>query len=109
MGQPIRCATAQEATNLVRQCLRGNGEVIPGPHFREELKNEGLDIVDAYMVLRSGTIYNPPEVDVRFGEEKWTIEGYEPDGKWLAIVFCLKTLRRAFLITVYSVKARSRK
>jgi hypothetical protein len=36
------------------------------------------------------------------------VEGQEPDGKWLVIVFCFKEVKRAYLITVFSVAAKAR-
>ena len=99
----VECKTAQEALDLLRYCLE-EGVVVPGAHFRTELANEGLYLEDAWIVLRSGAIYSPPELDMRTGEWKWKIEGKEPGGLWLCIVFSFKSVNRAFLITVYSVK-----
>ena len=45
---------------------------------------------------------------LKTGEWKYRVEGHEPDGKWLAIVFCFKKVKRAFLITVFSVESRSK-
>jgi hypothetical protein len=58
--------------------------------------------------MKSGAIYNPPEQDIKTGEWKYRIEGFAPDGEWLAIVFCFKTRKRAFLITVFAVESRGR-
>lgn len=103
----VTCRTLQEAVDLLRHCLE-SGEVIPGKHFRDELANDNLTIEDAWSVLKSGNIYNPPEPDIKTGEWKYRMEGYTPDGEWLAIVFCFKTRERAFLITVFSVESRRR-
>lgn len=96
-----------DAEVLLRRCLE-DGLVIPSKHFRDELANEALDFLDAACVLKGGQIYNEPEPDIRTGEWKYTIEGPEPGGRWLAIVFCFKHSVTAFLITVFSVRARSR-
>ena len=101
----VTCRTLQEATDLLRFCLE-DGEVIYGPHFRTELEAERLTIEDARVVLRSGAIYNAPEPDIKSGEWKYRIEGVEPGGKWVCIVFSFKTIERAFLITVFSVQTR---
>lgn len=61
------------------------------------------------VVLKTGVIYTPPEVDIRTGEWKFRIEGYEPEGKWVGIVFSFKAINRAFLITIFSVESRCRK
>lgn len=99
----------QSAEKMLRECLE-DGEVLPSKHFLEELAKEGVNFQDAHIVLRAGRIYNEPEEDIRTGEWKYQIEGKEPDGRNLGIVFCFKAIRRTFLITVFSVTtARKRK
>jgi hypothetical protein len=61
------------------------GEVVPTKHFRAELANESVTFEDAWIVLRSGSIYDEPEQDIKTGDWKYRIEGYEPEGKWMAI------------------------
>jgi hypothetical protein len=78
--------------------------VIPGRHFRDELKAEGLDLLDAYHVLQKGQVFREPEFDVRRQEWNYRMEGSEPDGKRLAIVFCFKEDDLGFLITVFSIR-----
>lgn len=101
------CTTTQEAIDLLRHCL-AEGDVVLTTHFRQELAAEALSIEDAWAVMQSGTVYEPPEQDIRSGEWKWKVEGYEPGGKWLVIVFSFKPVTRTFLITVYSVDKRGR-
>ena len=98
--------TRQEAEDLLHHCLE-EGEVIPGRHFREELMKEKVLLVNAWQALRKGRIYQEGEMDVRTREWKYRVEGNEPGGKWLAIVFSFKTVDRAFLITVFSVERGS--
>ncbi len=78
--------------------------MIPGKHFRDELRAEGLDWMDAFHVLRSGNVRREPEFDVRFQEWNYRMEGTVPDGKPLAIVFCFKEDDLGFLITVFSIR-----
>jgi hypothetical protein len=104
---PVAILTIDLAVDLLRDCL-ADGVVRPSGHFLAELKQEGLIWPDAWHVLRTGIIYNPPEHDVRTGEWKYSIEGHEPDGKWLVIVFCFKTVDRVLLITTFSVEAKAR-
>lgn len=104
----VAVQTLAEAQDLLRFCLGGGGTVKPGKHFRDELKAEGIDLSNAWQVLRSGIIFNPPETDIKTGEWKYTVEGYEPDGKWLGIVFSFKAVDSVYLITVFSVAARRR-
>lgn len=96
-----------EAQDLLRHCVE-QGEVIPGFHFRQELANEKLSFEDAWVVLKCGRIHDEPEHDVKSREWKYRVEGHEPGGRWLAIVFSFKEINRAFLITVFSVQSRSK-
>lgn len=97
------------ALDMLRDCLGNGGSVIPGGHFRDELRKEGLTLPDAWLVLRSGCIYNAPECDIKTGEWKYTIEGLTADGIWLAVVFSFKHVDKAYLITVFSIEAKTRK
>ena len=63
------------ALDLLHDCLSSGGRIIPGKHFRDELKAEGLTLVDAWHVLRHGCIFDPPEHDVRTGEWKYRVVG----------------------------------
>lgn len=104
----LDCLNQQEATDLVRFCLGEGGSIIPGKHFRAELVAEGITFEDAWGVLRTGQIFDPPEQDIRTGEWKYRLEGHEPGGKWIVIVLTFKSLEHTFLITVFSVKTRKR-
>jgi hypothetical protein len=108
MGKPVIVTTLQEAQDLLHFCLEGGGEIIPGRHFRDELANEELSFEDAWIVLRRGQILEPPEADIKTGDLKFRVEGYEPGGKCLVIVFSFKTIARAFLITIFSIKEKRR-
>jgi hypothetical protein len=103
----IGCLSIRDAEERIRHCLE-RGAVIPGKHFSEELANEGINLQDAWIVLRYGHIYDAPEKDIKKGEWKYRMEGPEPDGKWAVIVFSFKTVDVAFLITVFIVKHRGR-
>jgi uncharacterized DUF497 family protein len=103
----LECLKAEEATALLHRCLE-SGRTILGRHFREELNKESVSFQDAWGVLTAGAMYDPPEQDVRTGEWKYRVEGYEPDGNWLVIVFSFKEMDTAFLITIWSVESRRR-
>jgi Domain of unknown function (DUF4258) len=103
----LKRLSRQEAIDLVRHCLE-DGEVRYGSHFRKALLDEGLTIPDARAVLRSGAIYDEPEEDIRSGEWKYRVEGYEPGGKWLVVVLTFKEVEQTFLITVFSIESRKR-
>jgi hypothetical protein len=100
---PVKCLSRPEAADLVRHCLTA-GRVIPGKHFRDELANEGLDILDAHHVLGTGNIFQEPEPDIRSGDWKYRMEGTDLEGKPLAVVFCFKDEATGFLITVFSLR-----
>jgi hypothetical protein len=104
---PVAALAIQHAESLLRDCLV-EGSVRPSGHFLAELKLEGLIWPDAWHVLRTGVIYNPPEHNVKTGDWTYNIEGHEPDGKWLVIVFCFKTVDRVLLITTFSVGGKTR-
>ena len=106
-SRQIGCLSIQDAEDRMRHCLE-RGAVIPGKHFREELANEGINLQDAWIVLRYGHIYDPPEKDIKTAEWKYRLEGAEPGGRWIIIVFSFKAVDKAFLITVFSVKQRGR-
>jgi hypothetical protein len=97
-----------EAEDLLHHCLAEQGRVRWGPHFSKALAEEQLTFPDAWYVLQTGRIYEPPERDLKTGEYKYKVEGHAPDGEWLAIIFCFKEVDRAFLITVFSIESRRR-
>ncbi len=97
----------QEALDLLHQCLE-EGEVVPTKHFRDELANESITFEDAWIVLRSGAIYDEPGQDIKTGDWKYRVEGYEPGEKWMAIVLTFKSTDRVFLVTIFSIESRSR-
>jgi len=99
----VKRLSRAEAAELIRDCLSA-GRVIPGKHFRDELANEGLDILDAHYVLKTGNIFQEPEPDIRSGDWKYRIEGTDLEGKPLAVVFCFKDESTGFLITVFSIR-----
>ena len=101
----VGCLKSQEAVDLLHHCLE-DGEIVPGKHFREELAKEHLSFEDAWAVLKSGRIYDPPEADIKTGEWKYRVEGHEPGGEWLAVVLSFKEIDRAYLITVFSIQSR---
>ena len=100
--------TRPKAASHLRWCLE-HGDVVLTRHFRDELANELVSIQDAHDILRLGIIYDEPEQDSKTDEWKYRVEGYEPAGKWMAIIFSFKTEKRANLITVFSIHARRRR
>jgi hypothetical protein len=95
--------TAALAKETLRDCLL-HGEIRPSRHFLDELAKENLTLVDAWHVMKNGLIFNPAEQDIKTGEWKYRIEGKEPDGKRIGIVFCFKSINHAVLITAFSLE-----
>jgi hypothetical protein len=100
---PVKRLSRAEAVVLVRHCLSA-GRMIPGKHFRDELAKEGLDILDAHYVLRTGNIFQEPEPDIRSGDWKYRMEGTDIEGRPLAVVFCFRDESTGFLITAFSIR-----
>lgn len=96
------------ALNILRHAV-SEGIVIPGAHFRQEMKNEAATLEDVYSVLRNGQIYDEPEFAIKFRDWRYKVEGYEPEGKWLCIVFSIEEVDSVFLITVFSIEHRRKR
>jgi hypothetical protein len=103
----VQRLTNAEAVDLVRHCLE-EGKVILSKHFRDELSLETAELADAYSILKTGNIYDPPEPDLKTGEWKYRIEGRIVNGQWFAIVFKFRTEDSAFLITIFSIEKMNR-
>lgn len=97
------CLGKQEAAALVRQCL-DSGEIVIGPHAQKAMVDDALDIEDLYKVLKAGVIYDEPEQDIRTSDWKYRMEGKINRGDLLAVIFCLRSTKRGFVITVFVVK-----
>jgi hypothetical protein len=108
MFVPVARMSPASAKDALRKCLGVSGRIQPSRHFLGELKNETLTLVEAWQVLRTGTIFSAPEHDVATGEWKYGIEGKEPEGRSMAIVFCFKQIDYALLITIFSIERAAR-
>lgn len=97
--------TREAAAEQVKASLR-RGRVRWGRHFVRELENEALSIQDALAIIRSGHVLAEPEPDIRTGDWKYRLEGREPGGNHLAIVFCFRPVDAVFLITIFSLERK---
>ena len=104
----LSALSTYEAEDLLHYCLGADGEVVPGLHFLDELRKEELEIPDVWLILRTGHVFSPPELDTRTGEWKYKVEGHETGGKYIVIVFSFKEIDQAFLITVFSIEPKRR-
>lgn len=80
--------TPTEAKTEVFLCI-DKGFIYQTVHFKEELANEEVSFGDCTCVIEDGMIFDQAEWDDDHREWKYRLEGYEPDGKWLVIVFSL--------------------
>jgi hypothetical protein len=99
----------EEARTEIFMCAF-DGYLLQTAHFQEKLSSLRISFGDATSVLMSETsrIYKPPEWDDAHHEWKYCLEGYEPDGKWLVIIFSFLSEGAAKLITVFSGKPRTK-
>lgn len=89
-----------EALKLLRQCLE-TGIVEYHPHFAQRCRDRGIDPLDAQYVLRKGIIYDEAELDVRFQEWRYKVEGKPPDAeKKLKVVITFLERDEVLVITV---------
>ena len=88
-----------DALKLLRECLK-SGIVEYHPHFAQRCRKRGIDPMDAQFVLRKGIIYDEPELDVRFQEWRYKVEGKPPDGSELKVVIAFLERDEALVITV---------
>lgn len=88
-----------EALKLLRQCFAA-GIVEYHPHFEKRCRERGINPQDAQLVLRKGMIYDEPELDVRFQEWRYKVEGQPPDGEKLKVVIAFLEMDEVLVLTV---------
>ena len=104
MPQNARRLSKEEAGRLIRECVE-RGDIVLTKHFSDELRAEGLTLPDALYVLQRGYVFNEPEFNPRFQEWNYRMEGTEPDGKLVAIIFGFTDDEAGILITIFSIKS----
>lgn len=88
-----------DALKLLRQCLQ-TGVVEYHPHFERRCRERGVDLQDAQYVLRKGVIYDEPELDIRFQEWRYKVEGKAADDEKLKVVIAFLEKDEVLVITV---------
>lgn len=88
-----------DALTLLRECLK-SGIVQYHPHFERRCRERGIDSLDAQFVLRKGIIYDEPELDLRFQEWRYKVEGKPPDSEKLKVVITFLERDEMLVITV---------
>jgi len=90
-----------DAVKQIRECLR-QGRVRETRPFREKLAAKGLSIGDAHHVLSHGVVFEEPHHDVHFQQWRYRVEGTEPDGQYLSIIFAFEGAEDGVLLSLYS-------
>jgi hypothetical protein len=88
-----------EALKLLRRCL-ATGIVEYHPHFEKRCRERGVDPMDAQYVLRKGIIYDEAELDIRFQEWRYKVEGKPPDSTKLKVVITFIEKDEVLVLTV---------
>ncbi len=88
-----------EALKLLRRCLT-TGIVEYHPHFEKRCRERGVDPMDAQYVLRKGIIYDEAELDIRFQEWRYKVEGKPPDSTKLKVVVTFIEKDEVLVLTV---------
>ncbi len=88
-----------DALKLLRECLK-SGIVEYHPHFALRCRERGVDLAEAQFVLRKGIIYDEPELELRFQEWRYRVEGRPPDGEKLKVVITFLERDEVLVITV---------
>jgi uncharacterized protein DUF4258 len=101
MSTGIAPLSRREAAERIRQCIR-LARIRFSRHFKEELAKEGLSVPDAHYVLYHGQVYMEPEHDVYFQQWRYRMEGTEPDGRYLSIIFTFEGPEDGLLVTIFS-------
>lgn len=104
MPHNARRLSKEEAGRLIREAVE-QGDIVLTKHFRDELRAEGLTVPDAFYVLQRGYVFSEPEFNPRYQEWNYRMEGTEPDGKLVAIIFGFTEDEAGLLITIFSVKS----
>jgi hypothetical protein len=89
----------QDALNLLRHCFE-EGIVQYHPHFHQRCVDRKVDPMGAQHVLRKGTIFDEPEFEVRFQQWRYKVEGKDPDGGVLKVVFTFLSSDQVLILTV---------
>jgi hypothetical protein len=76
-----------------------NGSVFYTTHCRERMAERGVDVNDLIGLSKGGLVYNEPEIDIKTGEKKYTIEHPSPPLKAVFIIASEKKIRLLTVIT----------
>jgi hypothetical protein len=88
-----------DALRKLRECLK-SGLVQFHPHLKKRRKQRCIDLQDVLFVLRRGIIRKPAELNLRFQQWRYTVEGRPPDGPVLEIIIAFLEEDGTLVLTV---------
>ena len=88
--------TRKEAQRIFQRAFK-EGAVILTHHGRLRMRQRGIDTNDLLALARSGTVFNPPEPDIKTDQWKYLIERPRPR---LKAVFIIEEQRKVRILTV---------
>jgi len=95
----IKIPNRLEAEKIIRQHLSG-GLVVITRYFKKRLAQRGFSMQDVTHVLKTGRIYNEPEIDINSGKPRYRVEGETLDEDVLKVIAELYD-EKTLLITAF--------
>jgi hypothetical protein len=92
-----------DALKRLRWCLEF-GVVEFHDHFEKRCRERAIDPQDALRVLQKGTIYREPELDLRFQEWRYRVEGTTPEGQTIAVIIAFPEDDETLALTAIALK-----
>lgn len=78
------------------------GQVVHTNHFSQRLAQKPYDILAVDYVIVNGCIIRPPEWDDDCMMWKYRLEGTDPDGRWIVVIFAIDESDNTYLVTTFS-------
>ena len=88
-----------DALRRLRECLK-SGLVQFHSHFKRRCTGRSIDLQDVLFVLKHGIIRKPAELDLRFQQWRYKVEGRSPDGPELAVIITFLEEDGTLVLTV---------
>ncbi len=98
-GEKIKVPGRLEAERIIKRHLSG-GFVVITSYFKKRLAQRGFSIQDVTHLLKTGRIYNEPEIDINSGKPRYRVEGETLDEEVLKVIAELYD-EKTILITAF--------
>ena len=93
-----------QATKEIKR-IASNGAIRRDKHFNEQMHKRKVDMQDVMHVLKSGNVYEEPEIHPKTGRFVYAMEGKTLDDKSLKLIVDINDdLESIFLMTVMVLK-----